>query len=72
MCFYATFGNHAFRRRKRPAIYSVLNVPHGRISYKFYKLNTLNDTRPLVIYTPPGYDPQSDQKYPVHYLRDIQ
>ncbi|MBK5722272.1 esterase [Dysgonomonas sp. Marseille-P4677] len=50
------------------AIYSVRDVPHGRISYKFYKSKTLNDTRPLVIYTPPGYNPQSDQKYPVLYL----
>ncbi len=51
-----------------PAIYSVKDVPHGRISYKFYKSKTLSDTRPLVVYTPPSYDPQSDKKYPVLYL----
>lgn len=51
-----------------PSIYSVQNVPHGRISYKFYKSKTLNDTRPLVVYTPPGYEPQGNVKYPVLYL----
>lgn len=51
-----------------PLMYSVRNVPHGRVSYRFYKSNTLNDTRPLVVYTPPGYDPQGDKTYPVLYL----
>ncbi|MDR2915053.1 MAG: esterase [Tannerella sp.] len=51
-----------------PLIYSVRDVPHGKIAYRFYKSKTLNDTRPLVVYTPPGYDPQGSRKYPVLYL----
>ncbi|MDR0954669.1 MAG: esterase [Rikenellaceae bacterium] len=51
-----------------PLMYSVLDVPHGKTTYRFYKSNTLNDTRPLVVYTPPGYDPQGDKLYPVLYL----
>lgn len=51
-----------------PSIYSIQNVPHGKISYKFYKSSTLKDIRPLVIYTPPGYNPQGNKKYPVLYL----
>lgn len=51
-----------------PSIYAVQDVPHGRISYKFYQSKTLSDTRPLVVYTPPGYDPQGSTKYPVLYL----
>lgn len=51
-----------------PSMYAVTDVPHGKISYRFYKSNTLKDTRPLVVYTPPGYDPQGTRKYPVLYL----
>lgn len=51
-----------------PSMYAVQDVPHGKISYKFYKSGTLNDTRPLVVYTPPGYNPQGNTKYPVLYL----
>ncbi|MDH6343117.1 enterochelin esterase-like enzyme [Parabacteroides sp. PFB2-12] len=52
-----------------PPTYAVLDVPHGKISYRFYTSKTLNDTRPLVVYTPPGYDPNDKSKtYPVLYL----
>lgn len=51
-----------------PLPYSVQNVPHGKIAYRYYKSKTLNDTRPVVIYTPPGYDPNGSEKYPVLYL----
>lgn len=51
-----------------PLIYSVQNVPHGKVSHRFYKSNTLNDIRPLVVYTPAGYDPQDGKEYPVLYL----
>jgi enterochelin esterase family protein len=51
-----------------PLIYSVKDVPHGKITHRFYKSNTLGDTRPLVVYTPPGYNPQDAKTYPVLYL----
>ena len=53
---------------QRPLIQSIQNVPHGKLTYEYYNSKTLNDTRPLLIYTPPGYDPQSNKRYPVLYL----
>jgi len=51
----------------QPALHSAQNVPHGEMSYGFYDSKTLNRTRPLVIYTPPGYR-AGTEKYPVLYL----
>jgi enterochelin esterase-like enzyme len=51
----------------KPAIYSALDVPHGEISYCYYKSKTLNTIRPLLVYTPPGYN-KNNSKYPVFYL----
>lgn len=50
-----------------PASYSVQNVPHGEVTYAYYQSTAIGGTRPLVIYTPPGYR-TSQQKYPVLYL----
>ncbi|MBN2635239.1 MAG: hypothetical protein JXR61_03140 [Prolixibacteraceae bacterium] len=52
-----------------PLIHSMQDVPHGTITYSNYKSNSMNGTyRPLVIYTPPGYEKNQDKKYPVLYL----
>ena len=51
----------------QPSLHSVRNVPHGAMSYCFYESRTLKRTRPLVIYTPPGYQ-SGREKYPVFYL----
>src|SRR6185436_7114755 len=51
-----------------PLIHSLQNVPHGKISYRFYKSGTLETTRPLLVYTPPGFNPNGNIKYPVLYL----
>jgi enterochelin esterase-like enzyme len=50
-----------------PAIYDVQNVPHGVIDYERYKTEN-GETRPVLIYTPPGYEENKDKKYPVFYL----
>ena len=50
-----------------PSLRSVQNVPHGELTYAFYQSEALGCTRPLVIYTPPGYRAGS-QRYPVLYL----
>jgi len=52
----------------QPLIHSLQNVPHGKVSYRYYKSATLNRTRTLVIYTPPGFDVNGKTKYPVLYL----
>jgi len=52
----------------QPLIHSLQNVPHGKVSYRYYKSATLNRTQTLVIYTPPGFDVNGKTKYPVLYL----
>jgi len=51
----------------QPSLYSVQEVPHGEMSYCFYRSKTLGRTRPLMVYTPPGYR-EGKGKYPVFYL----
>lgn len=51
----------------QPLLHSVQNVPHGEMSYCFYDSTTLGRTRPLIVYTPPGYR-EGNKKYPVLYL----
>jgi len=51
----------------QPSLHSVQNVPHGELTYSFYESKTLGRTRPLIVYTPPGYRAGVD-KYPVLYL----
>ena len=49
------------------ALYTLNDVPHGRIQYLNYKSSVLGLDRPLVVYTPPGYE-KGNKKYPVFYL----
>lgn len=51
----------------RAAGYKVQAVPHGTVSYQWYPSPTLNSTRRMAVYTPPGYGDTKDQ-YPVLYL----
>lgn len=51
----------------QPSLHSVQDVPHGELSYCYYQSKTLKLTRPLIVYTPPGYRAGTD-KYPVLYL----
>ena len=48
--------------------YALKDVPHGDIRIKKYFSKNTNSWRQLYIYTPPGYDAQTDQKYPVLYI----
>ncbi|MDI3320857.1 alpha/beta hydrolase-fold protein [Pinibacter soli] len=50
------------------AYYSLKNVPHGDIRIKNYYSAVTNTWRQLYIYTPPGYDANTNQKYPVLYI----
>src|SRR6187401_2978500 len=57
------FANERFKRSivdvpgDQPLIHSLQNVPHGKISYRYYKSTTLGATRTVLVYTPPGYNP---------------
>lgn len=50
-----------------PLIHSIQNVPHGTLSYRYYESRELG-TRPVIVYTPPGYEKDLKTKYPVLYL----
>lgn len=50
-----------------PLVHALKNVPHGTVTYEYYP-SVEGSTGSLVVYTPPGYDKNSAQKYPVFYL----
>jgi enterochelin esterase family protein len=50
-----------------PLVHTLQNVPHGTVSYRYYNSPELG-IRPVVIYTPPGYEKDSKVQYPVLYL----
>ncbi len=68
------FANERFKRSivdipgDQSLIHSLQNVPHGKITYCYYPSKTLETTRPLLVYTPPGFDAAAKKKYPVLYL----
>ena len=68
------FANERFKRSivdvpgDQPLVHSLQNVPHGKISYRDYKSNTLGTMRTLLVYTPPGFEANGKVKYPVLYL----
>ncbi|RYY31471.1 MAG: esterase [Chitinophagaceae bacterium] len=68
------FANERFKRSivnipgNTPLVHSLQNVPHGKLSYCYYDSKSLNTTRKLIVYTPPGYKADGKVKYPVLYL----
>ncbi|WP_026461527.1 esterase [Adhaeribacter aquaticus] len=69
----AIFPNEGFQNSmveitgSTPLIHTVQNVPHGTLSYRYYHSKELG-TRPVVVYTPPGYEKETTKQYPVLYL----
>jgi enterochelin esterase-like enzyme len=53
---------------KGDGYYEARNVPHGDIRIKRYYSNITNTWRQFYMYTPPGYDVKTDEKYPVLYI----
>ena len=49
------------------ALYTVKDVPHGKVSYCTYHSKVLGINRPLLVYTPHGYE-TSNRTYPTFYL----
>jgi enterochelin esterase-like enzyme len=68
------FANERFKRSivdipgNTPLVHALQNVPHGKISYRYYTSGTLKTTRQVLVYTPPGFEPAGKRKYPVLYL----
>lgn len=50
-----------------PLVHTVQDVPHGTLTYRYYHSSELG-LRPVIIYTPPGYEKDPSKKYPVLYL----
>jgi enterochelin esterase-like enzyme len=48
--------------------YAIKDVPHGDIRIKRYYSKTCNAWRSFYMYTPPGYDQNTKQNYPVLYI----
>ena len=44
------------------------DVPHGVVHHHYYHSNIVGINSEYYVYTPPGFDPGSKQKYPVLYL----
>ena len=49
--------------------YTIKDVPHGVLSSKYYYSEYTKSWRRLFVYTPPGYDTNSREKYPVVYIQ---
>ncbi len=49
------------------ALYTVNDVPHGKVQYCSYRSDVLGTDRPLLVYTPADYE-RGSKKYPVFYL----
>jgi enterochelin esterase-like enzyme len=48
--------------------YALKDVPHGDVRMKHYFSNVMGAWRNMHVYTPPGYDENATDKYPVLYL----
>ena len=68
------FPNEGFKnsladvRGPVPSVQDIQNVPHGKVSYRYYHSNTCGIDRVMCVYTPAGYDPAGKEKLPVLYL----
>ena len=68
------FPNEGFKysladvKGPKPDWQDLQDVPHGKVSYTYYHSDAVGFDRPVCIYTPAGYDPASEEKYPVLYL----
>ncbi|MEO5959147.1 MAG: alpha/beta hydrolase-fold protein, partial [Opitutaceae bacterium] len=49
--------------------YALKNVPHGRLTEIRYFARSSNSIRRIYVYTPPDYDREVAQRYPVLYLQ---
>ncbi|MBO6068640.1 MAG: hypothetical protein J6P50_05440, partial [Bacteroidales bacterium] len=68
------FPNEGFKysladvKGPEPSVQDIQNVPHGKVSYRFYHSNTCGIDRQMCVYTPAGYNPAGKEKLPVLYL----
>ncbi len=68
----AIFPNENFKASileipDKDALYTVNDVPHGKVQYMMYKSDVMGEYRPVLVYTPAEYE-KGNKKYPVFYL----
>ena len=51
------------------SFYDLKDVPHGNVLIKNYYSKTINAWRHIFVYTPPGYETNVSDRYPVLYLQ---
>ncbi|RYZ61023.1 MAG: esterase [Chitinophagaceae bacterium] len=51
------------------AFYALKNVPHGHVHQVLFPSPSTNTSRRAFVYTPPGYEKGSTERYPVLYLQ---
>lgn len=49
--------------------YDIKDVPQGALSSKYYYSNVTKSWRRLFVYTPAGYETNTNQRYPVVYIQ---
>ena len=49
--------------------YALKNVPHGQLRELYFHSKSTDSMRRAFVYTPPGYDQNLEQRYPVLYLQ---
>jgi enterochelin esterase family protein len=49
--------------------YSIQDVPHGQVREIWYNSQVTGSWRHALVYTPPDYDSQTKERYPVLYLQ---
>ncbi|GAB2791327.1 alpha/beta hydrolase-fold protein [Rhabdobacter roseus] len=49
--------------------YALKDVPHGKVEQILFPSKSTQTSRRAFVYTPPGYDKNTSQKYPVLYLQ---
>lgn len=49
--------------------YALKNVPHGQVREHIYYSKTADAMRRCFVYTPPGYNQDTEKRYPVLYLQ---
>lgn len=51
-----------------PLLTEFQDVPHGVVQRLVYPSKSVGHSRPVIVYTPPGYDATSDETYPLVIL----
>lgn len=61
-------GSYFVVPSENPSIQEPREVPRGAVDINWQKSSVLGDTRPIFVYTPPGYSQETARRYPVLYL----